>query len=83
MAVGGVGGVGGCREWLTFGKGESRRVFSVMACTVSLQTQEIGIRIALGAQQGERLRMVLQKGVALIATGFLLDCSRAIGSRAF
>ncbi len=47
-------------------------VFSVMAYMVSLQTQEIGIRMALGAQQGEILRVVLQKGVALIAAGIFI-----------
>lgn len=44
-------------------------IFSVMAYTVSLRTHEIGIRMALGAQQNDVLRMVLKKGLALIATG--------------
>jgi putative ABC transport system permease protein len=44
-------------------------IFSVMAYTVSLQTHEIGIRMALGAQQNHVLRMVLKKGLALIAAG--------------
>jgi putative ABC transport system permease protein len=44
-------------------------VFSVMAYTVSLQTQEIGLRMALGAQQRDILRMVLRRGVTLIAAG--------------
>lgn len=44
-------------------------IFSVMAYTVSLQTHEIGIRMALGALQNDVLRMVLEKGLALIATG--------------
>jgi putative ABC transport system permease protein len=44
-------------------------IFSVMAYTVSLQTHEIGIRMALGAQQNDVLRMVLKKGLVLIATG--------------
>jgi putative ABC transport system permease protein len=44
-------------------------IFSVMAYAVSLQTHEIGIRIALGAQQEDVLRMVLKKGLALIITG--------------
>jgi predicted permease len=44
-------------------------IFSVMAYTVSLQTHEIGIRMALGALQNDVLRMVFKKGVALIATG--------------
>jgi putative ABC transport system permease protein len=44
-------------------------IFSVMAYTVSLQTREIGIRMALGAQQTDVSRMVLRKGLGLIATG--------------
>jgi|SRR5579859_2514066 len=44
-------------------------VFSVMAYTVSLRTREIGVRMALGAQQSEILRMVLRKGFVLIAAG--------------
>jgi putative ABC transport system permease protein len=44
-------------------------VFSVMAYSVSLRTHEIGIHMALGAQRGNVLRMVLVKGLILIAAG--------------
>ena len=47
-------------------------VFSVMAYTVSLQTQEIGVRMALGAQQREILQMVLRKGFALLVAGIFV-----------
>jgi putative ABC transport system permease protein len=47
-------------------------VFSVMAYTVSLQTHEIGIRIALGAQQNNIFKMILTKGARLLAAGILL-----------
>jgi putative ABC transport system permease protein len=47
-------------------------VFSVMAYTVSLRTQEIGVRMALGAQQREILRMVLKKGFVLIVAGLAI-----------
>ena len=47
-------------------------VFSVMAYSVSLQTHEIGIRMALGAQAGNVLGMVLAHGMRLIATGIIL-----------
>ncbi len=44
-------------------------IFSVMAYTVALQTHEIGIRMALGAQQTQISRMVLGKGLRLIGVG--------------
>jgi predicted permease len=44
-------------------------IFSVMAYTVSLRTQEFGIRMALGAQRGDVSSMVLKNGLALIAAG--------------
>jgi putative ABC transport system permease protein len=47
-------------------------IFSVMAYTVSLQTHEIGIRLALGAQRGDILKMVLRKGMALVTAGILI-----------
>jgi len=47
-------------------------IFSVMAYTVSLRTHEIGIRVALGAQQTSILRLVLLNGFRLIAAGILI-----------
>lgn len=47
-------------------------VFSVMAYSVSLQTHEIGIRMALGAQRSSVLAMVLARGLRLIAVGIIL-----------
>jgi predicted permease len=58
-------------------------VFSVMAYTVSLQTQEIGVRMALGAQQGEILRMVLRKGFVLLAAGTCIGLFASYGLTRF
>jgi putative ABC transport system permease protein len=58
-------------------------VFSVMAYTVSLQTQEIGVRMALGAQQGEILQMVLRKGFALLAAGIFIGLFASYGLTRF
>jgi putative ABC transport system permease protein len=47
-------------------------IFSVMAYTVSLRTHEIGIRVALGAQQTSILRLVLLNGFHLVAAGIFV-----------
>jgi putative ABC transport system permease protein len=44
-------------------------VYSVIAYTVSRQTHEIGIRIALGAGNGDVMRMVLWMGARLLGLG--------------
>jgi putative ABC transport system permease protein len=58
-------------------------VFSVMAYTVSRQTKEIGIRMALGAQQGEILRMVLWEGFVLLAAGIVIGLFASCGLTRF
>jgi ABC-type antimicrobial peptide transport system permease subunit len=47
-------------------------VFSVMAYAVSLRTQEFGVRLALGADSRDIVRMVIGSGVKLIAMGALV-----------
>ncbi|MEO7144434.1 MAG: ABC transporter permease [Bryobacteraceae bacterium] len=44
-------------------------VYSLLSYTVSRQTHEIGIRMALGAERSTILRMVLRAGLRLIAAG--------------
>lgn len=58
-------------------------VFSVMAYTVSLQTHEIGVRMALGAQPSDILRLVLRKGAKLIIAGIVLGLLASAGLTRF
>jgi putative ABC transport system permease protein len=54
-------------------------VFSVMAYTVSLQTREIGVRMALGAQQRQILQMILKRGSVLIVGGTCIGLFASFG----
>ena len=44
-------------------------IYGVVAYTVGRRTHEIAVHVALGAQRGDVLRMVLGHGMALVGTG--------------
>ena len=52
-------------------------IYGVTAYYVSQRTQEIGIRIALGAQVGDVMKLVLKNGMALAVAGVVLGLAGA------
>jgi putative ABC transport system permease protein len=54
-------------------------VYGLMSYSVALRTREFGIRMALGAQRGELLRMVLVRGLLLAAVGTVVGTLMALG----
>ncbi len=54
-------------------------LYGVMAFNVSQRSQEIGVRMALGAQPADVLRMVLNEGLSLALWGLLAGGLAAIG----
>ena len=53
-------------------------IYGVIAYTVTQRTQEIGIRMALGAQHGHVLRMVVGEAMLLAGSGVLLGIVGAL-----
>src|SRR5205085_10837176 len=50
-------------------------IYGVISYIVSERTQEIGIRLALGAEQRNILQMVLGQGLGLAVTGVMIGLS--------
>jgi len=55
-------------------------IHSLLAFAVSTRTQEIGIRVALGARPGEIASMLLRDGVRLAGIGVAAGCAAGYGA---
>jgi putative ABC transport system permease protein len=53
-------------------------IFGVISQSVAQRSREIGIRMALGAQQGDTLRLIVRQAVGLTAAGIAVGIASAL-----
>jgi len=55
-------------------------LYSVLAYSVAQRTGEIGIRMALGAQRGQVISLIMRSGLKLVALGLAAGLAGAVGA---
>ncbi|MGA2878587.1 MAG: ABC transporter permease [Bryobacteraceae bacterium] len=54
-------------------------IYGLMSYTVEQRTQELGIRMALGANQGDMLKLVVRQGMLLAGIGVAIGLAASLG----
>jgi hypothetical protein len=58
-------------------------IYGVVAYSISLRTQGIGIRMAMGGQRADILRLVLRQGLGMVVGGVVLGLAGALALTRF
>ena len=58
-------------------------IYGVMSYSVSQRTREVGIRMALGAEGGDVMRLVLRHGMGIVGAGVVVGCCLALALTRF
>jgi predicted lysophospholipase L1 biosynthesis ABC-type transport system permease subunit len=58
-------------------------IYGIMSYTVSQRTNEIGIRMALGSQRNDVLKLIMRNGIWLVVVGIVLGIAGAFATTRF